>query len=166
MDADTVLPRTQLMKGDNEKTITELRATIAENEKINAPTGSQQFTIQQKFSIPTACLVLALIGIALGVSNRKDGKLAGFVVGIARDLRVLRAAVDGARRRDQRYAVAGLRAVDPQRRARHRRHRAGDLARRVCRSADSHQPARVRAHAAHRQPPAARHGRAPGASWS
>jgi lipopolysaccharide export LptBFGC system permease protein LptF len=82
MDADTVFPRTQLMKGDNEKTITELRATIAENEKINAPTGSQYFTIQQKFSIPTACLVLALIGIALGVSNRKDGKLAGFVVGI------------------------------------------------------------------------------------
>src|SRR6185295_2407751 len=82
MDAETVFPRTQLMKGDNEKTIAELRETIAENTKNNAPTGSQYFTIQQKFSIPTACLVLALIGIALGVSNRKDGKLAGFVVGI------------------------------------------------------------------------------------
>jgi LPS export ABC transporter permease LptF/LPS export ABC transporter permease LptG len=82
MDADTVFPRTQLMKGDNEKTIAELRETIAENAKHNVPTGSQYFTIQQKFSIPTACLVLALIGIALGVSNRKDGKLAGFVVGI------------------------------------------------------------------------------------
>jgi LPS export ABC transporter permease LptF/LPS export ABC transporter permease LptG len=82
MDADTVFPRTQLMKGDNEKTIAELRETIAENAKHNQPTGSQYFTIQQKFSIPTACLVLALIGVALGVSNRKDGKLAGFVVGI------------------------------------------------------------------------------------
>src|SRR5262245_2109512 len=82
MDADTVFPRTQLMKGDNEKTIGELRATIAENVQHGAPTGSQYFTIQQKFSIPTACLVLALIGVALGVSNRKDGKLAGFVVGV------------------------------------------------------------------------------------
>src|SRR5262245_43948568 len=82
MDADTVFPRTQLMKGDNEKTIAELRATVAENAKNGAPTGSQYFTIHQKFSIPTACLVLALIGVALGVSNRKDGKLAGFVVGI------------------------------------------------------------------------------------
>ena len=40
------------------------------------------FTIQQKFSLPAACLVLALIGLALGVSNRKDGKLASFVLGI------------------------------------------------------------------------------------
>jgi len=82
MDADTVFPRTQLMKGDNEKTIAELRATAADNAAHGVPTGSQYFTIQQKFSIPTACLVLALIGVALGVSNRKDGKLAGFVVGI------------------------------------------------------------------------------------
>src|SRR2546425_596487 len=82
MDAETVFPRTQLMKGDNEKTIAELRATAAENAQHGAPTGSQYFTIQQKFSIPIACLVLALIGVALGVSNRKDVKLAGFVVGI------------------------------------------------------------------------------------
>ena len=37
--------------------------------------------IQQKFSFPVACLVLALIGLGLGVSNRKDGKLASFVLG-------------------------------------------------------------------------------------
>src|SRR3989441_92471 len=62
--------------------VREVRATAAENAQHGAPTGSQYFTIQQKFSIPIACLVLALIGVALGVSNRKDGKLAGFVVGI------------------------------------------------------------------------------------
>src|SRR5262249_38543731 len=38
-------------------------------------------TIQQKFSLPAACLVLALIGLALGSSNRKDGKLASFALG-------------------------------------------------------------------------------------
>ena len=37
--------------------------------------------IQQKFSLPFACPVLALIGLALGVTNRKDGRLASFVLG-------------------------------------------------------------------------------------
>jgi len=82
MDADTVFPKTQLLKGANEMTIAELRAEAAKNEKLGLPTGTQYYTIQQKFSIPVACLVLALIGVALGVSNRKDDKLAGFVVGI------------------------------------------------------------------------------------
>jgi lipopolysaccharide export system permease protein len=82
MDAETVFPRTQLMKGDNEMTIAELHAKITANRKAGQPTGSQYYTIQQKFAIPVACLVLALIGVGLGVSNRKDGKLAGFVIGI------------------------------------------------------------------------------------
>jgi LPS export ABC transporter permease LptG/LPS export ABC transporter permease LptF len=82
MDAATVFPATHLLKGDNEMTIAELRAAAIENQKRGAPANSQYFTIQQKFAIPTACLVLGLIGVALGVSNRKDGKLAGFVVGI------------------------------------------------------------------------------------
>jgi LPS export ABC transporter permease LptG/LPS export ABC transporter permease LptF len=82
MDAETVFPRTQVMKGDNERTIAELREKIAENQKAGQPTGIQYYTIQQKFAIPVACLVLALIGVGLGVSSRKDGKLAGFAVGI------------------------------------------------------------------------------------
>ena len=32
--------------------------------------------IHKKFSIPVACFVFALLGVALGASNRKDGKLA------------------------------------------------------------------------------------------
>ena len=38
--------------------------------------------IHAKFSIPTACLVFALIALALGLSVARDGKFAGFVVGI------------------------------------------------------------------------------------
>ena len=38
--------------------------------------------IHKKFSIPVACFVFALLGVGLGVSNRKDGKLASFVLGI------------------------------------------------------------------------------------
>jgi LPS export ABC transporter permease LptG len=39
--------------------------------------------IQQRFSFPAACLVFAVIGVALGLTVARDGKLAGFVVGIA-----------------------------------------------------------------------------------
>ncbi len=38
--------------------------------------------IHKKFSIPVACFVFALLGLALGASDRKDGKLASFVLGI------------------------------------------------------------------------------------
>ncbi|HZP49176.1 MAG TPA: LptF/LptG family permease [Vicinamibacterales bacterium] len=82
MDADAVFPRTQIMKGDPEMTIAELRATIAENQKHGAPVASQLFYLQQKFAFPAACVVFTLIGLALGITNRKDGKLAGFVLGI------------------------------------------------------------------------------------
>ena len=81
MDANTVFPRTQIVKGDNEKTIAELRQTAAENAARNAPYYSQLYTIQQKFSLPAACFVLALIGLALGASNSKEGKLASFTLG-------------------------------------------------------------------------------------
>ena len=81
MDANTIFPRTQITKGDNEKTIAELQLTIAENAAKHLPVNSQLYTIQQKFSLPVACFVLALIGVALGASNSKDGKFASFVLG-------------------------------------------------------------------------------------
>jgi LPS export ABC transporter permease LptF/LPS export ABC transporter permease LptG len=81
IDANDVFPRTQVIKGDNEMTIAELRSTAATNAAHGVPYASQLFTIQQKFSLPAACLVLSLIGVALGVSNRKDGKLASFALG-------------------------------------------------------------------------------------
>jgi LPS export ABC transporter permease LptF/LPS export ABC transporter permease LptG len=81
MDAQSVFPRIQIVKGDNEKTIAELRETAADNAAHGVPNYSQLYTIQQKFSLPAACLVLALIGLALGASNRKDGKLASFAFG-------------------------------------------------------------------------------------
>jgi len=81
MDANTVFPRAQIVKGDNEKTIAELRVTAEINRQRGQPYYGQLYTIQQKFSLPAACLVLALIGLALGASNRKDGKLASFALG-------------------------------------------------------------------------------------
>jgi lipopolysaccharide export system permease protein len=81
MDAATVFPRIQIVKGDNEETIAELRETAARNLANGGINYSQLYTIQQKFSLPVACLVLALIGLALGASSRKDGKLASFALG-------------------------------------------------------------------------------------
>jgi LPS export ABC transporter permease LptG/LPS export ABC transporter permease LptF len=81
MDAEGVFPRTTLLKGDNEMTIADLRTRIAQAGTTGSPAYSWLFTIQQKFSIPVACIVLALVGLGLGVTNRKDGKLASFVLG-------------------------------------------------------------------------------------
>src|SRR4029077_2112564 len=38
--------------------------------------------VQEKLALPATCPILALIGLALGASSRKDGKLASFVLGI------------------------------------------------------------------------------------
>src|SRR5262245_6286103 len=81
LDAESVFQRKTLLKGDNEMTIAELRAIVAENKRQHQPSASQLFTIQQKFSLPVSCLVLAAIGLALGASNRKDGTLASFALG-------------------------------------------------------------------------------------
>jgi LPS export ABC transporter permease LptG/LPS export ABC transporter permease LptF len=81
LDAESVFKRTQLLKGDNEMTVTELRADVEARKKQHQPYSSQLFTIQQKFSIPVSCLVLAAIGLGLGASSRKDGALASFALG-------------------------------------------------------------------------------------
>jgi LPS export ABC transporter permease LptF len=80
LDPETVFPRPPA-KGITEKTIAELRSDVASGAARGDPGYLERFVIQQKFSIPVACLVLALIGLALGVSNRKDGMLASFVLG-------------------------------------------------------------------------------------
>src|ERR671935_1188816 len=57
MDANTVFPRAQIIKGDNEKTIAELRATAELNRRSGLPYAAQLYTVQQKFSLPAACAV-------------------------------------------------------------------------------------------------------------
>lgn len=81
LDPETVFPRPP-SKGAPEKTIAELRASIEEGRARNDPAVAEHFMIQQKLSLPMACPVLALIGLALGASNRKDGRLASFVIGV------------------------------------------------------------------------------------
>ena len=48
------------------------------------PSSAQLYLIEfhRRFALPTACLVLALVGIPLGLSSKKSGKSGGFVLTI------------------------------------------------------------------------------------
>jgi LPS export ABC transporter permease LptG/LPS export ABC transporter permease LptF len=69
-------------KGDRESSIAELQVRAAELRKEGIFPHNQLFEIQKKFAVPVGCLIFGLIGLALGATNRRDGTLASFVVGI------------------------------------------------------------------------------------
>jgi LPS export ABC transporter permease LptF/LPS export ABC transporter permease LptG len=83
LNPDSVFRQVSPAKTVTEMTIAELRASRDAAQKQHDPGNSQTFMIQQKFAIPVASLVLALMGLALGVSHQKDGRLASFVLGFA-----------------------------------------------------------------------------------
>lgn len=83
LDPQRVFPRTGLARGYREMTIAELQERITELQGQNQPFHAPVIEIHKKFSIPVACFVFAIVAVGLGVSNRKDGKLASFVLGIA-----------------------------------------------------------------------------------
>jgi LPS export ABC transporter permease LptG/LPS export ABC transporter permease LptF len=83
VDPARMFDRATPTKGEREMTIPELRAHIANLQRQGISTHNAQMEIHKKFSIPFACFVFGLIGLALGASNRRDGKLASFVLGIA-----------------------------------------------------------------------------------
>ena len=59
LDPNTVFPNIKPTKTPTEMSIAELKASIAAGAAIHDPGNVQRFTIQQKFAIPVACLVLA-----------------------------------------------------------------------------------------------------------
>ncbi|OFW02950.1 MAG: LPS export ABC transporter permease LptF [Acidobacteria bacterium RIFCSPLOWO2_02_FULL_68_18] len=82
LNPETVFPRQGPPLGAREMSIPQLQARAAELEAQGIYPHSELFEIQKKFSIPFACLIFGLIGLALGVNNRRDGKLASFVIGL------------------------------------------------------------------------------------
>ena len=77
-------------KNARQMSIAELRQEIAGRRKqidpaTNAPlsTHNEEMEIHKRFSIPVACLVFGLIGLALGATHRRDGAFGSFVLGIA-----------------------------------------------------------------------------------
>lgn len=83
LDPNTVFPNFQLMRGINELTIDQLQVQIADKQKHGIAVHQEEMAIQQKFSFPVACVVFVIIGLALGLTVAREGKVAGFVVGIA-----------------------------------------------------------------------------------
>jgi LPS export ABC transporter permease LptG/LPS export ABC transporter permease LptF len=74
--------RNSLPRGEREMTIPELQGLVTELRARNLPFHNPVMEIHKKFSIPVACLVFGVVGVALGLSSRKDGKLASFVLGV------------------------------------------------------------------------------------
>src|SRR5436190_18785135 len=58
----------------------DLPAEARQVKKYVAPWYLIEF--HRRFALPTSCLVLALVGIPLGLSSKKGGKSAGFVLTI------------------------------------------------------------------------------------
>ncbi len=78
-----VFARFEVMRGLAELTIPQLLEQAAFKSGIRLPAHQEMEYIHQKVSFPAASLVFAIIGVALGLTVARDGKLAGFVVGIA-----------------------------------------------------------------------------------
>jgi LPS export ABC transporter permease LptG/LPS export ABC transporter permease LptF len=83
VNPETMFARAGPEKGEREMTIPELKVRIAQIEKRGESAHGARMEIHKKFSIPFACIVFAIIGLAIGASNRRDGRLASFVIGIA-----------------------------------------------------------------------------------
>ncbi len=86
LDPNTVFPRADLPRGVTEKSIAELEQDAATKLAAKPQPFSPHPEIHAmhlKFSVPVACLVFGVIGLALGLTVAREGKLAGFVVGVA-----------------------------------------------------------------------------------
>ena len=83
LDPESVFPRAGPQRGYPELTIPQLRAEAERMQESGVSPHRPIMEIHRKFSIPVACLVFVLIGLGLGVTSRKDGKLASFALGIA-----------------------------------------------------------------------------------
>jgi LPS export ABC transporter permease LptG/LPS export ABC transporter permease LptF len=80
LDAQTVFKQAPT-RNPPEMSIAELRQVVAASKPASDMWVSALFMIHYNYSIPVACCVLALVALGLGVSNRKDGKLASFAIG-------------------------------------------------------------------------------------
>lgn len=69
-------------RGRAELSIADLRRVEAEKIAAGVSPHPEVMHRHQMFSFPVACLVFALIGVAIGLHTRKEGKLGGFTLGL------------------------------------------------------------------------------------
>lgn len=82
LDPNSIFPPLEIARGLSEKTIAQLREDIAQKVQRGESPHNEYMYIHAKFSIPVACLVFAVISLALGMTVARGGKLGGFVVGV------------------------------------------------------------------------------------
>lgn len=84
VDAETVFGSGDIMpaRGNAEMSIAELRRAEAEKRAAGLSPHMEIIYRHQMFAFPVACLVFALVGVALGLHTRKEGRLGGFALGI------------------------------------------------------------------------------------
>ena len=86
LDANQVFRKQDVSKTTTEMTVAELRQEA--QRKLTRPEGAHSphpefIYIQQKVSIPLACLVFAVVALALGLSSAREGKMGAFVIAFA-----------------------------------------------------------------------------------
>ena len=82
--ADSVFPdASTLARGTREMRLHELRAAEAARRAAGESPHNEIMWRHQMFAFPVACLVLAVIGVALGLHTRREGRLGGFMLGVA-----------------------------------------------------------------------------------
>jgi LPS export ABC transporter permease LptG/LPS export ABC transporter permease LptF len=81
--AESVFGSGQILPGLREMTFGQLQAEIARKHQEGIPAHAEIMQTHQMFSFPVACLVFALLALALGLSTRKEGRLAGLALGLA-----------------------------------------------------------------------------------
>jgi LPS export ABC transporter permease LptF/LPS export ABC transporter permease LptG len=82
LKATTMFPGQGPTPGAREMSVPELRARVAELRASGTVPSFELFELHKRFAIPAACLVFGLIGLALGVTNRRDGTFASFLIGV------------------------------------------------------------------------------------
>jgi LPS export ABC transporter permease LptF/LPS export ABC transporter permease LptG len=71
-------------KADESQPAGEMNTATLHQKAISSDPTARWYAIElhRRFALPTACLVLALVGIPLGLSSKKSGKSGGFVLTI------------------------------------------------------------------------------------
>ena len=81
LDSDSVFPHTGPQRGYRELSVAQLQDEADRMSAAGISPHRPIMEIHRKYSIPIACLVFTLIALGLGVTSRKDGKLASFALG-------------------------------------------------------------------------------------
>ena len=83
LDASALFPDGGPAREVNELSVGELREEIVTLREAGVSPHPPIMALHEKFSIPLACFVFVLLAVGLGVSSRKEGRLASFALGIA-----------------------------------------------------------------------------------